>query len=150
MSTEVAYPVAMFYGEHSTTLSAVLAQTSSKMTFTQETSQNIETGLVSGNYFRELGTTAAYGRLFDPQSDASPDAPPVAVLGYGFWQRQFGGDTSVIGKTVRVNQHPATVIGILPFDFAGLDPEHGELNEVWLPIERIPYFVNESKLLTQL
>ncbi len=148
MSTEVAYPVAMFYGAHSTTLSAVLAQTSSKMTFTQETSQNIETGLVSGNYFRELGTTAAYGRLFDPQSDASPDAPPVAVLGYGFWQRQFGGDTSVIGKTVRVNQHPATVIGILPFDFAGLDPEHGELNEVWLPIERIPYFVNESKLLT--
>ena len=72
----------------------------------------------------------------------------MAVLGYGFWQRQYGGDTSVIGKTVRVNQHPATVIGILPFDFVGLDPEHGELNEVWLPIEKITYFVNESKLLT--
>ena len=70
------------------------------------------------------------------------------MLGYGFWQRQYGGDTSVIGKTVRVNQHPATVIGILPFDFVGLDPEHGELNEVWLPIKKITYFVNESKLLT--
>ncbi len=148
MSTEVAYPVAMFYAEHSTTLSMVLAQTSSNMTFTQETSQNIETGLVSANYFRELGTTAAYGRLFNPQSDALPDAPPVAVLGYRFWQRQYGGDTSVIGKTVRVNQHPVTVIGILPFDYVGLDPEHGELNEVWLPIEKITYFVNESKLLT--
>ena len=51
----MAYPVAVFYGEHSTTLSAVLAQTSSNMTFTQETSQNIETGLVSAKLLSRVG-----------------------------------------------------------------------------------------------
>src|SRR5713226_6012647 len=66
-STEVGYPAALFYGAHSSALTAVLAQTGSNMTFAQETSQNIHAGLVSGNYFRELGTAAAYGRLFDPQ-----------------------------------------------------------------------------------
>ncbi len=147
-STEVGYPAAIFYGAHSSALTAVLAQTGSNMTFAQETSQNIHAGLVSGNYFRELGTAAAYGRLFDPQSDVAPDAPPVTVLGYRFWQRQFGGDTAVVGSTIRLNNHPATVIGVLPFDFVGLDPEHGEMDEVWLPIDKIQYFVNESTLLT--
>ena len=147
-STEVAYPAAVFYGEHSSALTAMIVQTGSNMTFAQETSQNIHAGLVSANYFRELGTAAAYGRLFDSHSDVTADAPPVAVLGYRFWQRQFGGDTSVLGTTIRLNQHPATVIGVLPFDFVGLDPEHGELDEVWLPVEKLSYFVNESKLLT--
>jgi predicted permease len=147
-STEVAYPAVTFYGEHSTALSAVLSQTSSNMTFTQETSQNIHAGLVSANYFRELGTSAGYGRLFDARTDTVADAPPVAVLGYRFWQRQYGGDNSVIGSTIRLNNHPATVIGVLPVDFVGLDPEHGELDEVWLPIEKIPYFVTETALLT--
>jgi predicted permease len=147
-STEVAYPAAVFYGEHTTALSAVLAQTSSNMTFSQETSRNIHAGLVSGNYFTELGTSAAYGRLFDPKIDDAPNAAPVVVLGWRFWQSQFGGNPSVIGKTVRLNQHPATVIGITPYDFVGLDPEHGEMDAVWLPIRQVPYFVPESKLVT--
>jgi predicted permease len=147
-STEVGFPAVRFYAEHGSSLSAVLAQTSSNMTFAQQTSQNIQAGLVSANYLRELGATAGYGRLFSPEADAAFDAPPVVVLGYRFWQRQFGGDNSVIGSTVRLNQHPATVIGVLPHDFVGLDPEHGELDDVWLPIEKISYFVPESKLLT--
>ena len=147
-STEVAYPAAVFYGEHSSALATMLAQTSNNMTFAQGTSQDIHAGLVTANYFHELGATAAYGRLFDPQSDGTADAAPVAVLGYSFWQRQFGGDTAIVGSTIRLNNHPATVIGVLPFDFVGLDPEHGEMDEVWLPISQVPYFVNESKLLS--
>lgn len=147
-STEVSYSAARYYGEHSSALTAMLAQTSSNMTFTRETTQNIHVGLVSANYFRELGAGAAYGRLFNAESDAAPDAAPAVMLGYRFWERQFGGDVSVIGSTVRLNQHPATVIGVLPYDFVGLDPEHGELDEVWLPLEKISYFVPESKLLT--
>ncbi|MBZ5533378.1 MAG: ABC transporter permease [Acidobacteriia bacterium] len=147
-STEVAYPAAVFYGEHSTALSAMVAQSSSNMTFAQTTSQNIHAGLVTGNYFTELGAAASYGRLFDPKSDEAPDAPPVVVLGYRFWQGQFGGDPSVIGRTIRLNQHPATVIGVTSFDFVGLDPEHGEMDAVWLLLDKIPYFVPESKMLT--
>lgn len=147
-STEVPYPAAMFYGENSQALSAVLAQATTHMTLTEETNQEVSAGLVSANYFSELGASAGYGRLFDPRIDDTPDASPVVVLGYRFWQRHFAGDPSVVNKVVRLNQHPATVIGVLPFDFIGLDAEHGEADEVWVMISKLPYFVPETKMLT--
>ncbi len=146
-ATEVAYPAAVFYAEHNTALSAMLAQASRDMTFT-DANLNIQAGLVTGNYFQDLGSSAGYGPLFDPKTDEAPDAPPVAVLGYRFWQSQFGGDPAVIGKTIRLNQHPATVIGVTAGNFVGLDPEHGENDAVWLLIDKFPYFVPESKMLT--
>ncbi len=147
-SSEVPYPAAMFYGENSQALSAVLAQASTHMTLTEKTNQEITAGLVSANYFSELGASAGYGRLFDPRIDDVPDASPAVVLGYRFWQRHFAGDPSVVNKVVRLNQHPATVIGVLPFDFIGLDAEHGENDEVWVMIPKLPYFVPESKMVT--
>jgi predicted permease len=148
-SNVISYPATVFY-QQSVSLSAVMAQTSTRVTFTEETNQEIRAGVVTANYFRELGGSAAYGRLFDPAIDDSPDAPPVVVLGYNFWQRQFGGDPSVVGRTIRLNQHPATIIGVIPFNFIGLDPEHGETDEVWLIISRLGYFVPDTKILTDL
>ncbi len=147
-STEVPYPAVAFYGENSRALSAVLAQTSTRMTLAEGTNQEVIAGLVSSNYFGELGVSAGYGRLFDPRVDDTSDASPVVVLGYRFWQRHFAGDPSMVNKVVRLNQHPATVIGVLPFDFIGLDPEHGETDEVWVMISKLPYFVPESRMLT--
>src|SRR5262249_39708440 len=89
-----------------------------------------------------------YGRLFSPGVDDAPDASPVIVLGHGFWQRHFAGDPSVVGKVVKLNQRPATVIGVIPFDFLGLDPEHGEADEVWVMIQKFSYFVPETRMLT--
>jgi predicted permease len=147
-SSEVPYPAAVFYGENSPALSAVLAQASTHMTLTEKTNQEVTAGLVSANYFSELGASAGYGRLFDLRIDDAPDASPVVVLGYKFWQRHFAGDPTVVNKLVRLNQHPATVIGILPFDFIGLDAEHGENDDVWVMIPKLPYFVPETKMVT--
>ena len=148
-SDVISYPATVFY-QQSSALSAVMAQSSTRVTFTEETNQEIRAGVVTANYFSELGGSAAYGRLFDAKTDDTPDAPPVAVLGYNFWQRQFGGDPSVVGRTIRLNQHPATIIGVIPFNFIGLDPEHGETDEVWLIISRLGYFVPDTRILTDL
>ncbi|HEY6308842.1 MAG TPA: ADOP family duplicated permease [Candidatus Angelobacter sp.] len=147
-STEVPYPAAMFYRDNSSALSTVLAQTSTTLTLSGETNEEVHVGLVSGNYFSELGPSAAYGRLFDPKTDEAPDAAPVVVLGYRYWQNHFAGDATVVGRTIRLNQHPATVIGVTAFDFSGLDPDNAEENGVWLMLSRLNYFVPGNKLLT--
>ena len=75
--------------------------------------------LVSGNYFPALGIKAAVGRLLGPADDRSGSSS-VVVLSYGYWQRQFGSDRSVIGRTVRINGFPLTVVGVAAPDFTGM------------------------------
>jgi hypothetical protein len=70
----------------------------------------VRSELVSGNYFTTLGTRAARGRLLIPD-DGAPGATPVLVLSHSAWQSRFGSDPSVVGKSVRLNGSPYTVIG---------------------------------------
>jgi predicted permease len=79
------------------------------------------------NTFEVMGVPPLLGRTPDA-GDARPDAPPVVVLGYRFWQRQFGGDPGVIGRQMRLNDNVRTVIGVMPkrFMWRGAD--------VYLPI----------------
>ena len=81
-------------------------------------SEMIEGQLVSGNYFTGLRMDPFLGRLIDPQDDR-PDAPAVLVLDYEYWQSRFGGDPSILGESVSLNQQPFTVIGVLPPAFQG-------------------------------
>lgn len=67
-----------------------------------------------------LGVQPAYGRLFT-KIDDSPNAPKTVLLAYGYWQRHFGGDRSVIGRTLTLDGEPHEIIGILPQDFHFLD-----------------------------
>ena len=90
---------------------------------------------VSGEYFSLLGVGAAAGRLIGP-SDDSVSAPPVAVLNYGYWKSQFGGDVSAIGKTVRLNNVPFTIIGVADARFNSLSP--GRIYDVWVPLSVLP------------
>ena len=76
---------------------------------------------VSGEYFRALGVGAALGRVLIPADD-KPGAPAVVVLTYGYWQRQFGADPSVVGKTLDLNGVPFTVAGVADAEFAYLTP----------------------------
>src|SRR5262249_44869030 len=147
-SNQVPYPAVVFYARHSRSLSAVMAQTSTSITLTGEPNREIRAGLVTANYFSELGATPFYGRLFDPNIDGAPTAAPVAVLGHAFWLRHFGGDPAIVNRTVRLNQHTATVIGVLPPDFLGLDLEKGETNDVWLVLPGFAEFVPGTKLLS--
>ena len=76
---------------------------------------------VSGDYFRALGVGASLGRVLIPTDD-NAGAPAVVVLTYGYWQRQFGADPSIVGKTLDLNGAPFTVVGVADAGFAYLTP----------------------------
>jgi predicted permease len=76
--------------------------------------------LVSGNYFRVLGVEPQLGRGFREDEDQVPGRDAVVVLAPGFWKREFAGDPTVIGRTVRLNGADFTVIGVAPESFPGM------------------------------
>ena len=141
----VPFSSLMFYESNAKTLSAVMGTMGVAPMQVDDDLKPAPTSFVTPNYFTELGTPARYGRLFDPVHDAAPDAAPAVVLSYGFWQRNFAGDPSTVGRTIRLNKKPATVIGILPRDLASLG---GQGPDLWLPISQQPYFVEGSHALT--
>jgi predicted permease len=87
--------------------------------------------LVSGNYFSTLGVGMVIGRPILPEDDVLPNGSPVVVIGYGLWQREFGGNSNVLGKTVNLAGRQYTIIGVAPRDFVstGTTPI-----DVWIPV----------------
>ncbi len=84
----------------------------------------IATGqLVSGNYYSVLGVNAVLGRTSNTQDESAPGGNPVAVITHGFWERRFARDPSVVGRTIRLNGNPFTIIGVTPADFFGVTPD---------------------------
>lgn len=77
--------------------------------------------LVSGNYFDVLGVGAALGRTLTPEDDVRPDGHPVVVLGYRYWRERLRGDAGVVERTIAMNGHPMTVVGVSQAGFDGLD-----------------------------
>jgi putative ABC transport system permease protein len=71
---------------------------------------------VSKDYFRVMGVQPALGREFT-QGEDSAGGPNVAILGYGLWKWQFGGDSTLIGKTILLDNKPFTVVGVMPAGF---------------------------------
>ena len=83
----------------------------------------LSVGLVTGNYFEVMGLSPVVGRLTRP-SDDGPGVPGVAVLTHEFWMKRFGGDPSIVGKQLRLDNKLATVVGVLqpaPFYPAPID-----------------------------
>ena len=74
---------------------------------------------VTGNYFRLLDIRPALGRLIGVDEGTPGRVDPVVVLGYSTWQRRFGGDPSVVGRSVMVNGRSCTIVGVAPPDFSG-------------------------------
>ncbi|MGH9261094.1 MAG: ABC transporter permease, partial [Acidimicrobiales bacterium] len=72
----------------------------------------INLGLVTGNFFEVMGLSPVLGRLTRPTDDG-PDVPPVMVLTYEFWKQRFGGDSSIVGRQVRLDNRAVTVIGVV-------------------------------------
>ncbi|MBI1354777.1 MAG: FtsX-like permease family protein [Acidobacteria bacterium] len=83
-------------------------------------SERASAELVSGNFFPSLGVAAVRGRALGPADDQVEGGHPVVVLGYGYWQRQFGGDEAVLNQALTVNGRAMTVVGVAPPDFHGV------------------------------
>ena len=94
-------------------------------------SERIYAQLVSGNFFEVLEVRPALGRSFAPDEDRTPGERPVVVLSHALWQRSFGSDPGIVGRTIQLNARPFTVIGVAPKGF------HGSMLalrfEAWVP-----------------
>jgi len=101
----------------SSTLSAIAAVRAWAPTLTDASGAERLTGLaVSSSFLEVMGTRVALGRNFTPEEDR-PNATAVVLLDHGFWQQRFGGDTSIVGRTVRLEDVEHRVIGVLPADY---------------------------------
>jgi predicted permease len=87
----------------------------------------------SGNYYQALGVTARIGRTITPDDDR-PTAAPVGVISHKYWMSRFGGNPSVVGTRVRVNNVPVTIVGVLPSAFTGVEQPVDDPPDVSLPI----------------
>jgi predicted permease len=91
---------------------------------------------VSGNYFQMLGVQPVLGRFFTPSEDTKINGDPYAVLSYNCWKTQFGGDPEIVGKTIKLNKIPFTVVAVAGRNFNGT--ERLIWPAVWVPIHDEP------------
>ena len=100
--------------------------------------------LVSGNYFGVLGVGATRGRTLLPIDETVAGSSPVAVIGYDYWRTRFALDPDIVGKHVRINNVPFTIVGVTEPEFYGVQP--GEKVEISVPLTMIgsvfPGFAN--------
>ncbi len=88
--------------------------------------------LVSGNYFDVLALRPALGRLFVAADDIVPDANPVVVLSFSYWQRRFGSEPGILNQSILINGHPFTVVGVAPLAFHSAVT--GDTPDVFVPM----------------
>jgi predicted permease len=88
--------------------------------------------VVSGNYFEVLGVAPALGRVLNAEDDRVPSASPYVVLGHDCWQSRFGSDPRVVGRKIRLNGYPFTIVGVARRGFHGTDPTASP--DLFLPI----------------
>jgi predicted permease len=96
--------------------------------------------IATGNYFSLLGARPVIGRTFSPDEDKNPGERLVAVLGYGEWQKRFGGDPSVVGRTMTINGQSFAIIGVMPKGFKGTNAIGAPA--LWVPYMTYPVTTN--------
>jgi predicted permease len=97
---------------------------------TSDGAERLRGETVSGEYFRVLGVVPSHGRDFGADEDKVPGAPRVALINESLWERQFSADPAIIGQTLRIDNLPTVVIGVIPREFRGLTGQA----ELWLNI----------------
>jgi predicted permease len=97
---------------------------------------------VSGGFFETLGVTPVLGRLISAADDIRGCGSPGAVISYSFWQAQYGGEASVLGRTVILEAHPFEIIGVTPPSFFGV--EVGRKFDVAVPLCAEPIITGEK------
>jgi predicted permease len=128
-----SYPMYQDFAARNQMFSGVLCRfaTPVSMSFSGHTERASGEG-VSGTYFQVLGVGAAMGRTILPDDDTSALGHPVVMLSYRYWQTRLAGDPSVLNKTMVVNGHNFTVIGVAARGFDGIEP--GSVTEIFAPV----------------
>jgi predicted permease len=112
--------------------STVAVRRSWTFTSTGDTATEVRGEFVSAEYFTLFGLRTIVGRTFTAAEAVQRDGPAIVVLNHGFWMRRFGGDRSIVNRTIRLNDVPVTVIGVLRPGYSGTSA--GVIPEVFLPL----------------
>jgi putative ABC transport system permease protein len=121
----------LFWREHNTAFAGVAAWAPQSVNLDTGSGgpERVGADRVTGNMFAVLGVEAAAGRTFTDADDRE-EAPLVALLSHGSWQRRFGGRADAIGRTVFFDRKPATIVGVMPRGFVLESAD----NEMWVPM----------------
>jgi putative ABC transport system permease protein len=98
--------------------------------------EKVEGQYVTGNFFGALGVRPAIGRLIVPEDDHMGSAGPVAVVSWSYWKNRLGGDLSVLGRRLTIEETPLTIVGIAPPEFFGV--QVGQTEHIWIPLAMEP------------
>jgi putative ABC transport system permease protein len=139
MSSAFSYPLYRDLSSATTQIfSGVLARAQGRFTSvtltTTSNTDRIAAELVSGNYFSLLGVRPWRGRLLT-DGDNEPHSNSAVVLSFGFWERGFGRDPSILHQTIRLNSHPFVVVGIAAPSFYGISL--GATTDVYVPVAMV-------------
>jgi putative ABC transport system permease protein len=116
----IAWPDLQDWQRDNTAFTAIGGYRRDEFTFTGNGEPEMLRGaLVSASFFDAVGLPAQFGRVFTAAED-KPGSPPLVVLGYALWQRRFGGDASVLGRSITLNGEACTIIGVLPAEYAAV------------------------------
>jgi len=119
--------------EQAQTFEAVAATSSGTMNLSGDGDPvRVNSARVSANLFALLGKAPVLGRAFSTEEE-QPGAEPVVAISHGLWQRQFGGDPNILGRSIRLDAQSHTVIAILPPAFS-----YPEKAEIWTPLRLSP------------
>ncbi len=137
-----SYPEFSYLEHHAKTLETLAAHYSTAPLYINANGESAEVqgAVVSSNYFPLLGLSPHAGRFFSNEEDSAPDRDAVAVISYGLWERIFGADPAISGKTLLINGTSFVIVGVAPKDFAGANIG-GSPNEIWIPsmMSRVGY-----------
>ena len=130
------FPQYTYLRDHNQSFAAMIAVYEEERFLLGENKPNAEPeellgNFVSENYFDMLGGAMHIGRAFTSEENSVPGRDPVVVLTYRFWQRRFGGDPQLVGRSLLLNGKPFTVIGVTSPAFIGM---RYEMPDIWLPL----------------
>jgi putative ABC transport system permease protein len=124
------------WGERATAFESIAAYADTRINLTDAGDpEELVVGNVTAPFFSVLGVSPMLGRVFTPEESADPESSAV-VLTYDLWQRRFGADPSMVGKSVRLNTRPRTVVGVMPpgiRPFLKAGSLAGKPVELWVP-----------------
>ena len=141
-----SYPVFEALRDANETLAGLFAVAQTPLTLVVDGRAEVATGFAAtGGYFGVLSVRPAGGRAIGPDDDR-PGAEPVAMISHRFRQRRFGADEEVVGKVIRVNDVPTTVVGVLPPGYTGIRRPDAAAADVHLPLATLPLPERDDRL----
>src|SRR5579864_5395403 len=130
---KISYPMYEDFRDHNEVFSGMFCRWRTSLSVSAEgKTERVAGELVSGSYFPVLGVGAALGRVITPDDDRVPGGHPLVMLSYSYWKSRFAADRTIIGKTIVVNGHNMTVIGVAQPGFDGV--ELGFVTQVFVPV----------------